>query len=55
MLPYKSIGLDAKAEDLLSDFRAAPSELGERSQTVVDAWAEKLQLHQFYTWIFRPK
>jgi hypothetical protein len=55
MLPYKSIGLDTKAEELLADFRAVPGELGERSQAVVDAWAEKLQLLDLYEWIFRPK
>ena len=55
MLPYKSIGLDTKAEELLADFRAVPGELGERSQAVVDAWAEKLQLLELYEWTFRPK
>jgi hypothetical protein len=55
MLPYKSIGMDKKAEVLLAHWRESAGSLGERSVATVDKWADWMGLRSFYTWGFRPK
>jgi hypothetical protein len=55
MLPYRSVGAEGRAADLLSRLRACPGTLGERGVAAVDSWAEALGLRTLYSWEFRPK
>ena len=54
-IPYQSIGVDYRGNLLLQKFLKAEGSLGERSVSVVDAWAMDLELHDYYEWKFRDK
>jgi hypothetical protein len=54
-LPYKSIGVDTQATELLKKFHETTGSLGERSTNIVDAWADELGLRSLYEWEYRSK
>lgn len=55
MLPYKAIGVEAKAQKFLDLWRDSRGTLGERYVQTVDDWAVEFGLKSLYTWEFRDK
>jgi len=55
MLPYKSIGVEDKAQKLVGIYRSARGTMWVCSVETVDRWASELGLRSLYVWIFRKK
>lgn len=55
MLPYKSIGVEGKAQKLVESWRNSQGSFGERNVEAVDRWAGELGLRSLYAWTFRRK